>query len=216
MIGLFGGTFDPVHLGHLILAETCRADIGLEGVWFVPSYRPPHKQDHPVSRFDQRVEMLQFATSSQPLFKIDTIEQELPSPSYTLATVKRLQANHPGVDFGWIIGADTLPELASWHEPQELCQRVCWIVVNRPGTPLWSAAELAASLGLAPNQVRLQVVSAPLIGLASREIRSRVAHGQSIRYQVPRPVEEYIREKKLYRLLEVPLAPELRVPHEPS
>ncbi len=197
-IGLFGGTFDPVHLGHLVLAERCRADAGLDEVRFLPSYKPPHKQGAPITRFEHRVEMLQLATAGQPLFRIEPIEKELPPPSYTANTLAELRTRQPGDAFHLIVGADCLPDLPGWYQPKRILEQASLIVVPRPGVELWSRERLAAALEIPVDAVRLTVVECPLMEVASREIRARVAAGKSIRYLVPRAVEEYIREKNLY------------------
>jgi nicotinate-nucleotide adenylyltransferase len=198
-IGLFGGTFDPVHLGHLIQAERCRADAGLDEVWFVPSYRPPHKSGRPVTRFEQRVEMLALAVVGQPLFRIDPVEKELPPPSYTAETLAALRDRHPGHTFDLIVGGDVLPDLPTWHRPDRVLEQAGLVVVPRPGSPTLTADQVATSLGLAPAAVRVQPVDSPLIDISSRDIRARVAAGHSVRFLTPRAVEEFIREKGLYR-----------------
>ncbi len=196
-IGLFGGTFDPIHLGHLILAERVREEAGLDAVWFLPSYRPPHK-DHSVSRYEHRLDMTALAIVGQPLFRIETIEQELPPPSYTAHTLEALQDRHPEHQFDLIVGADCLPDIPKWYEPRAILEHAGLIAVPRPGIEVWTAARLADALDLTIDAVRLRMIDCPLIDIASRDIRSRVAAGKSIRYLVPRSIEEYIREKKLY------------------
>jgi nicotinate-nucleotide adenylyltransferase len=195
-IGLFGGAFDPVHVGHLILAERCREEAKLDEVWLVPSYKPPHKAERQMSRFDARVEMTELAITGQPRFCVSQIERELPSPSYTVSTVMELKSRHPGHQFSLIVGADSLVDLPTWYHPQELVQEVELIVVPRPGNEVMSADRLAALLHV--PEVRLTVVPCPLMEIASRDLRRRVQESRSIRYLVPRAVEEYIREKKLY------------------
>jgi len=197
-IGIFGGTFDPVHLGHLIVAERCREDAGLDEVWFLPSYQPPHKADRPVTRFDHRAEMLTLATTGQPLFRVDPVEKALPPPSYTAETLAVLRARHPDDEFELVVGGDVLPDLPKWYQPDRVLSQAGLVVVPRPGAPVWTADDLAAALGLPPAAVRMRAVDCPLVDIASREIRRRVAAGRSIRFLVPRGVEEYIREKKLY------------------
>ena len=198
-IGIFGGTFDPVHLGHLIAAERCREDARLDRVWFLPSYHPPHKADRPVSRFDNRAEMLALAAAGQPLFRVEPVEKDLPSPSYTAETLAVLRAKHPDDEFHLIVGGDVPPDLPKWYHPERVLEQAGLVVVPRPGAPNWTAEQLAAALGLPPAAVRMRVVVSPLVDIASREIRRRVAAGQTIRFLVPRSVEEYIREKRLYQ-----------------
>ncbi len=198
-VGLFGGAFDPVHLGHLLLAERCREDAGLDEVWFVPSYKPPHKTDRELTRFEHRCDMLGFATSGQPKFRVEPIEKELPPPSYTLHTLDALAERHPGHDFHLLIGADTLADLPNWHRPADVLAAAGLVAVPRPGVETWTADRLAAAVGVPPAVVRLTVVETPLVALASRELRARVAAGKGIRYAVPRAVEEFVRERGLYR-----------------
>lgn len=197
-VGIFGGTFDPVHVGHLILAEQCRDRAGLDEVWFLPSYQPPHKAPAGVSRFEHRADMLELATAGHPHFRVDRIERELPPPSYTAETLAELRRRHPDHDFHLMLGADSLPDLPAWYQPERVVGQAGLVVVPRPGSEVWTADRLAAALGLEASAVRLQAVDGPLIGIASRDLRRAVADGRSVRYQVPRAVEEYIRERKLY------------------
>ena len=198
-IGLFGGTFDPPHLGHLILAERCREDAGLDEVWFLVSYRPPHKTGQPLTRFEHRCEMTTLATTGQPLFKVEPIEKELPPPSYTAETLAELRCRHPTDEFALIVGADSLADLPQWYEPRRVLEQAAVVAVPRPGVETWTADRLAAAVGLPREAVRLTVVDGPLVEVASRDLRQRVAGGKSIRFLVPRAVEEYVREKALYR-----------------
>ena len=103
-VGIFGGTFDPVHMGHLILAEQCRDQAGLDEVWFLPSYHPPHKAAAGVSRFEHRCDMLELAVAGHPGFRVDRIEKELPPPSYTAETLAELRRRHPAADFALLMG----------------------------------------------------------------------------------------------------------------
>lgn len=198
-IGLFGGTFDPIHVGHMILAEQCRTQAGLDEVWFLPAYQPPHKTTRPVTRFEQRCEMLTLAAAGQPAFKVETIEKELPPPSYTAETLRELKQRHPEHDFHLLLGADSLIDLPIWYEPLQVIDRAGLVVVPRPGVMLLTAEMLASALSLPDaSRVRLQIVSSPQVEVSSRDLRRLVAGGHSIRYMVPRSVEEFIRERKLY------------------
>lgn len=199
-VGIFGGTFDPVHYGHLIVAEQAREQAGLDQVWFVPSARPPHKVDRVVSPFDRRADMLALAIAGhEDKFRVDPIERERPGLSYTADTLAALAATHPNTEWFLILGADSVRDLPEWHEPLRLIDRATILVAGRPGHPVWSAAELAGKLGVQPSRVRLQVVEVPLIDIASRDLRRRAATGRSLLFQLPRAVEVYIREKGLYR-----------------
>ena len=197
-IGLFGGTFDPIHVGHLILAERCREEAGLEEVWFLPSYMPPHKTERTITRFEQRCEMVALATAGQPAFRVERIEKELPPPSFTSETLAELRARHPEHEFSLVIGGDSLREFPTWHNPRKVLELARLVAVPRPGTSAVTAGELAAKLELPAEGVRLLLVECPAIDIASREIRARVKEGKSIRFLVPRSIEEYIRERKLY------------------
>lgn len=198
-VGLFGGAFDPVHLGHLILAERCREEAGLDEVWFVPSYKPPHKADRELTRFEHRCDMLGFAVSGQPRFRVEPVERELPPPSYTLHTLEALAERHPGDEFHLLVGADTLADLPNWHRPADVLARAKLVAVARPGAEAWTADRLAAAVGVPPAAVRLAVVESPLVDISSRAVRARVAAGKSVRFLVPRAVEEFVRERGLYR-----------------
>ena len=197
-IGIFGGTFDPIHMGHLILAEQCRDQAKLDEVWFLPSYHPPHKAAQAVTRFEQRCDMIELATAGHPAFRLERIEKELSPPSYTSETLAALRERHPDARFDLLMGSDCLPDLPGWYQPDRVLGQAGLVVVPRPGVMLWTADRLARALGVDPAAVRLQIAACPMIEIASRELRRAVADGMSIRYLVPRAVEEYIRERKLY------------------
>lgn len=212
-IGIFGGTFDPIHLGHLILAEQAREQVELSEVWFVPAFLPPHKahkthnaqkNEQAVSRFEHRVEMLSLATAGHPAFRVEELEKERSGPSYTVETLSILTQRHPEAEFWLLVGADTLAELHTWREPIKLLSLTGLIVFPRPGFQLsvpeaHTAEELRGRVGL-PEEIplRLRAVQTPLLEIASRDLRQRVTLGQSIRYLVPRAVEVYLLEKRLY------------------
>lgn len=199
-VGIFGGTFDPIHYGHLIVAEQAREQAGLDQVWFVLSARPPHKADRVVTPFDRRAEMLTLALAGhEDRFRVETIERDRPGLSYTADTLDALAETHPGTDWFLILGADSVRDLPGWYEPLRIVDRATILAAGRPGHPAWSAAELAAGLGIDAGRVRLQSVDIPLIEIASRDLRRRAAEGRSLLFQLPRAVEVYIREKKLYR-----------------
>lgn len=197
-IGIFGGTFDPIHMGHLILAEQCRDQAKLDQVWFTPSAHPPHKADQQVSRFEQRCEMTELAIAGHPAFRVERIEKELPPPSYTAETLAELHRRHSADEFLLVMGSDQLPDLPGWYQPKRVVEQAGMAVVARPGVPVWTADILAKALGLDVSAIRLRVVNCPLIEISSRELRRSIAEGKSIRYLVPRAVEEYIRDRRLY------------------
>ncbi len=200
-IGIFGGTFDPVHQGHLILAEQAREQARLDEVWFVPAPRPPQKRDQTLTPFEQRAEMLHLAIVGQPAFRVDLIEKDRPGPSFTVDTLALLKERHVNHEFHLLIGSDTLADLEHWYQPARLVQMAPLVVMARPGSPTLTADELRPRLNLPPGAaLHLEPIVVPLIDIASRDLRQRVAEGRSIRYFLPRAVEVYIAEKQLYRL----------------
>jgi nicotinate-nucleotide adenylyltransferase len=199
-VGVFGGTFDPVHFGHLIMAEQCREQGRLDEVWFVPAARPPHKPESELTRFDQRTEMLALATAGHAAFRVLDLEKDRPGPSYTVDTLAELRSREAGAELWLLVGSDTLAELGSWHEKQRLAELAGLLVMARPGHEILPAERVRAELGLSPaGSLRMETVEAPLIDISSRDLRRRTAAGRSIRYFLPRSVEMYIREKHLYR-----------------
>jgi nicotinate-nucleotide adenylyltransferase len=199
-VGVFGGTFDPVHTGHLILAEQCREQGRLDEVWFLPAPHPPQKDVAALTRFEQRVEMLALALAGNPAFRIDEVEKERPGPSYTADTFEELRRRHPGHEFSLLVGSDTLHDLPHWHEPVRLLRLTGLLVMARPNNPVLPAEELRARLRLPEGvPLRLEVVQTPLIDISSRDLRRRAAAGLSLRYFLPRAVECYIHDKRLYR-----------------
>jgi nicotinate-nucleotide adenylyltransferase len=193
LIGVFGGTFDPVHLGHLIAAEQAREQARLDEVVFVPAARPPHKPRESLAPFGQRAEMLALAIAGHPAFRLDDLEKDRPGPSYTADTLEELHRRHPDASFALILGADCLPELATWRDPGRIGHLAEIIVVPRAGT---GPAERSV-----PPSVKIKtILEMPLIDIASHDVRRRVAEGRSIRYLVPRAVECYIETHGLYRV----------------
>jgi nicotinate-nucleotide adenylyltransferase len=199
-IGIYGGTFDPIHLGHLILAEQAREQARLDEVWFVPALRPPQKDSKTITRFDQRVEMLALALAGQPAFRIEELEKERDGPSYTVDTLIELRHRHPEHQFFLLLGGDALVDLHTWRNPQRIVEEAGLLVIARPGSRMVSASELRQRLGLAhETPLPLELVESPAIDLSSQDLRQRVAQGRTIRYFVPRAVEVYIHDKHLYQ-----------------
>lgn len=199
-IGVFGGTFDPVHLGHLVLAEQCREQAGLDQVLFVPSARPPHKLDQETTPFAQRAEMLALAIAGQSAFQLDEMEKDRPGPSFTADTLQLLKYRQPLAELSLLLGADALNDLPMWHGPQRIAALARLLVVARPGSALPDEEAIRARLALpSGSSLAVQVVHTPAIDIASRDLRRRVREGKSIRYLVPRAVEIYIQEKQLYQ-----------------
>jgi nicotinate-nucleotide adenylyltransferase len=197
-IGVFGGTFDPVHLGHLILAEQAREQGRLDQVWFIPAARPPHKD--PGTSFRHRVEMLHLAVAGHPAFLVDELEEARPGPSFTVHTLTDLARQHPGHEWFLLIGADTLAELHEWYDPVGVVCQAGLMVMGRPGERILTPEEIRSALKLSEDVLlQLEVIAAPLIDISSHDLRRRAAQGRSLRYFVPRAVEIYAQEKGLYR-----------------
>ena len=198
-LGLFGGTFDPVHYGHLLLAEYCREQCRLDQVWFVPAAEPPHKQRPDLTPAGQRVEMLQLAIGGNQAFSVCTREIERGGVSYTVETLSELATEDATRQLFFLLGGDSLADLPHWREPARICELAMLVAVARPGSTLPDYDSLA---GLVSTQrleeIRSHQVEMPQIGISSREMRGRVAAGLSIRYQTPRAVEKYIETAGLY------------------
>lgn len=199
-LGIFGGSFDPVHYGHLLLAEYCREQCRLDAVWFTPAHQPPHKQNAELTEPRQRVEMLQLAIGGHTAFAVCTREIDRGGVSYTVDTLNELADEDPRRELFLLLGADSLVDLPGWREPGRVCELATPVVVRRPGAaePDYGClADLVSPERLA--YFREYQVQMPQIDLRSREIRRRVAAGLSIRFQTPRAVEQYIATAGLYR-----------------
>jgi nicotinate-nucleotide adenylyltransferase len=199
-LGIFGGTFDPVHLGHLLVAEFAREQGKLDEVWLVPAARPAHKQDAEITPAKQRVEMLQLAAAGHPNFLVSTAEIDREGVSYTVDTLAMVNEARPDAELILIIGADTLADLPNWRFPEQVLQLAQPLVVGRGGEPApdFSVLEPFAAAENVSNWSKHNILQMPLIELSSTEIRRRVAADETIRYQTPRAVEEYIRSQKVY------------------
>jgi nicotinate-nucleotide adenylyltransferase len=196
-VGLYGGTFDPVHFGHLVLAEQCREQLSLDSVWFIPAGTPPHKAGREISPGPSRAEMLECAIAGTPQFRVHPLELQRTGPSYTVDTLRQLRQEHPGDSFFLLLGADMLADLPNWREPGAVATLATLVAVNRGGEAPPNLAMLKQSLGEVVNSVLR--VSMPEIAISSRDLRTRVRERRSIRYLTPRAVEAYIEQHGLYR-----------------
>lgn len=196
-IGVMGGTFDPIHIGHLAIGEEAREALALDVVLFVPAGTPPHKPAASVTAVEHRVAMVVLAIAGNPAFELSRVEIERPGPSYTVDTVEDLARRHPDADLHLILSAETFAELPSWHEPARLFEAARIAVVPREGYPAPDPAWLAAAFP--GRESRVSYLEGPRLGLSSTTLRDRVAAGRSVRYLVPEAVEGYIREHGLYR-----------------
>jgi nicotinate-nucleotide adenylyltransferase len=195
-IGIFGGTFDPIHYGHLVAAEEAHAILGLDRVFVVPAGQPPHKTDRPITAAEHRVAMVQLAIASNPHFVLSRVDLDRPGPHYSVDMVALLRRDlHPDELF-LIVGMDSLMELPAWHEAERLLD-LCFVVgVNRPGYTYDLAPLESAVPGISSH---IRVMEAPQLEISSHELQDRLRRGLPIRYQVPDAVERYICEHKLYR-----------------
>lgn len=185
-IGLFGGSFNPPHLGHLILAEHLREALALDEVWWMVAAQPPHKDAGGMASFADRVAMTQRATASNPAFRVSTLEGERRGPSFTVDTLRLLTTRHPDARFTLLMGADSYAQFGTWREPEQIARLAQLAVFSRPGTQH------------TPGPHPATWVPTAQIDISSTQIRERMASGQSIRYLVPESVETWIRERGLY------------------
>ena len=188
-IGVFGGTFDPPHVGHLIMAETARQQAGLDRVLFLPAGDPWRKAHREVTPAQHRLAMTRLAIADNPCFELDDREVRRQGPTYTADTLRELKAEAPDAQFYFITGEDALADLPNWHQPDLIVELAVFVVAPRLGA--------RPPAGLVPEEriVRLEM---PYIGISSTRLRDMAAAGLSLRYQVPVAVEAYIREQGLY------------------
>ena len=199
-LGVFGGTFDPVHFGHLMLAECCREQRGLDAVWFLPAAVPPHKRDRELALAEQRIEMLKLATAGNPAFSVCTYETDRGGVNYTVDTLAHIHDEDPDRELFFLMGEDMLLDLPHWKQPDRVCQLALPVVVRRAGMPPVDFSCLIAAI--APQrieEIRRCQVEMPEIGISGSEIRRRVAAAQTIRYHTRRAVEKYIETHRLYQ-----------------
>lgn len=197
-VGIFGGTFDPIHMGHLILAEEARVRLSLDKVLFIPTGHPWLKAGRTISPAHHRLAMVRLAIEDNPPFEVSDMEVRRPGPTYTVDTLDQLRAQWgDGPEVYLLLGLDALQEFSRWHEPRRILEQCTLVGMARPGYVDFSPRSLDAILPGASQ--RLVLLHGPHIGISGTEIRRRVQMGISIRYWVPRPVELYIAEHGLYR-----------------
>lgn len=194
-LGIFGGTFDPIHHGHLAIAEAARQELALERVLFVPAAQQPLKQRH-AAPAAERLELVRLATAGNPAFAVSTLELERPGPSYTADTLAAIRAAHPGAALWFIIGADATRWLPQWHRLDRVVAEARLGVIARPGYELDLDA-LAAGQPLLAG--RMDLLAAPRLDISATELRERIAAGRSIRYLVPDSVAARIAAAGLYQ-----------------
>lgn len=196
-IGILGGTFDPIHYGHLVVAEECRFQLQLDKMLLVPAGQPPHKRGRAAASAADRAAMVELAIANNAGLAVSRLEIERPGLSYTVDTVAQLREQYGAhVELFFVIGLDSLQELLSWREPRRLLQMCKLVAVSRPGYT-FDLAPLVAALPEALE--RILHVATPELNIASSDLRARVAAGRPIRYQLPEAVVEYIYRRGLYR-----------------
>ena len=193
-IGLYGGTFDPIHLGHLVLAEQCREQLELDEVWFILAGDPPHKLCQLVTESTHRDAMLRLAIAGHDDFRIDRRELKRKGPSYSVDTLQQISDECPDDQLYFLIGSDSLRDFPTWYRPDRIAELATIVAVNR-GDDI--VVDIDSIVGPTIAQSVRNVVI-PGIELSSSNIRERVSNGQSIRYLVPRSVEVYIKTQQLY------------------
>lgn len=186
-IGILGGTFNPIHTGHLILAEETREKIGLDRIIFVPAYFPPHKQNSDIAEAKHRLAMVKLATSDNSNFSVSDLEIKRDGRSYTIDTIKELKVAYPKDDLYFIIGSDLLEYLDEWKDLDEIIKLVKFIVATRPGYPL--------------EKIPSHIATIPIraVDISGFEIRKAIKENKSFRYLVPEAVYQYINKEGLYR-----------------
>jgi nicotinate-nucleotide adenylyltransferase len=193
-LGVMGGTFDPIHYGHLVTAEEALVQFALDSVVFVPTGRPWMKQDRVVSPAEDRYLMTVIATASNPRFHVSRIEIDRDGPTYTVDTLRTLAERYPDAELYFVTGADAMLEILEWKDPGEVLSSAHFIAATRPGYDLarFESMELA-------RKTSVSRMSIPALAISSTDIRDRVLDGRPIRYLVPEGVKSYIEKAELYR-----------------
>ena len=196
-VGIFGGTFDPPHIGHMILAAEALQQLDLDYVYFLLSADPPHKQDREITAIEHRLRMLELAINGQEDFKLSRIEIDRPGPHFALDSIKQFQDELPESELIYLIGSDSLRDLPTWHQPAELVARVNSIgVMRRPFTDI----NLESLTREIPElEKKLDFINTPLLEISSREIRKKIATGAHFRNYLRKSVFLYIVKNSLYR-----------------
>jgi nicotinate-nucleotide adenylyltransferase len=201
-IGLFGGTFDPPHCGHLMLAEWARVRLRLDRVVFVPAGTPPHKRGRRLTEAALRLALTRLAVRGNPAFTVSGYEARRAGPSFTVDTLRHFRARQPAARFYLLMGADSLADFPGWHEPAEIARLATLVVAARPAVPAPGAGALAAASGraLLPAGLRGRVVllDNPPVAISSSALRARARAGRSLRYLVPDAVAAYVARHGLY------------------
>ena len=207
-VAIFGGSFNPVHLGHLIIAECCLEQAHLDRVLFMPAAIPPHKQNSLLADCEDRAQMLRLALTGHDRLEVSLDECNRGGVSYTVDTVNDLVARHPNDHFSLILGPDALADLPSWKKPQEILNTIKILAIERHGIDdienTLQKPQLKAILSKKQShQIQMRRILVPGIGVRAKQIREAIAAGHSTRFRIPRDVEQFIMRKQLYRTAEV-------------
>ena len=196
-VGVLGGTFDPIHIGHLILAEEAHYQLHLDALYLLPAGDPPHKQAQSITPVQHRLRMLELAIADIDYAHVSLIDVNRPGPHYTVDTIQLLLAElGPQANIYFLMGMDSLRDLPTWHKPQWLVDNCRLVALSRPNVAIdWPALEAA----LPGIHNRVSILEMPELEIASTTLRARVQRGEPIRFQVPQGVEVYITEHVLYR-----------------
>jgi nicotinate-nucleotide adenylyltransferase len=195
-LALFGGTFDPPHLGHLIAAQEAAVRLNLDQVLFVPAGQPPHKLGEPVSALELRLQMVKLAIAGNSRFELSLADVDRAGPSYTADLLERVHAELAPSELYFLVGMDSLRELTTWREPARVLAQCILVVFRRPGHPPIDPKDLEPTLPGA--RARVVVLESPGVDISSTDLRARVAAGRPIRYLVPEQVRELIESHGLY------------------
>ncbi len=198
-IGIMGGTFDPIHVGHLILGESALGQFGLDEVWFMPSGNPPHKRDREGrATLGERIEMVRLAICDNPHFSLSLAEAREDGYTYTRETLERLTEEHPDTDYYFIMGADSLFSFPNWKDPERIAALANIVAAARYHVSDEKMDAMAAQLE-EQYHARIYKLSVPNMDISSQMLREWIAQGRSVRYYLPENVLCYIQEKGLYR-----------------
>jgi len=196
-LGIFGGTFDPVHYGHLLLAEQCREQCRLDEIWFIPVGIPPHKPKPGIAAAKARAEMLELAVAGHESFRVDRREIERSEPCYTVDTLREFRKEDPSRELYFVMGADSLNDFPTWREPVRILDLARLAVVNRGAAANPDLGPLRERFGDRVTD-RIEFVTIPGVEISASDIRLRVRERRSIRFMTPRAVECYIETHRLY------------------
>lgn len=195
-LGVIGGTFDPPHYGHLVLAENASVQLRLDQVLFVPARQPPHKPEQPITPAGHRVAMVESAVADNAAFRLSRVDVERPGPHFTVDMLRILRGMYPGATFFFLIGGDSLADFTTWRDPSGILEQARLAVMRRPG----SEADMTSLREALPGiEERLIWLDAPYLEISGTDLRRRVGEGLPIRYLVPPSVEQYVHEHQLYR-----------------